>query len=1072
MFYLILFFALVSSETVYESRTSNQCNPPYSMVLDESTCEAQAVEMGWSDTTASTVSFSSYLPQGCVYMTGSEELRLYSKSSSKSCSSDYTCLCAFDAPLCSVGLNEDACICGSKACHHTTGLLCSADGQCSHPPTCSEGQNTESCLCGLTDCTALTGLVCSSGECSHASVCLSTDGSVANSGLCQCGTRDCNDPYCFSSQNTCKAPCPSGQFRTAGLQCQPCTIAGYYCPAGSTVSETSFACPAGKWSGSAGIASAHDCSECSTGRFSEKTALTSNVDCAECSAGRFSSETGRTSNDECKGRCSAGKWSSLTGLTSDGGCEGRCSAGKWSSAVGLTSNGQCFGCSAGKWSSAIGLTADDQCDGRCPVGTKSTQIGLVSPEQCQVCGVNKYQDEVGKTFCKGCPDDKLIADTVTPSKHDSVADCIKAIPVCLATEYLKLDICTTCEPAHVCDGTSMMVCPPGSYCQNGTAVACPTGRFGEKGQQVSEQDACEDCHEGTFQNVPGQTYCARGCPRGTFGNVRGASSEKEACQPCTPGHKCPFTTMNRAEVCPLGSYQSSAGSESCHLCPKNTYSDSRGATQCKNCLAALKTTGLGANSETECIEQTAECQRSERLLSTNVCQECPKGFYGTDTGCSLCPIGTYQPKKGQLTCKNTSSARCQSVLGCSEEDSDEVEIWLASLQQFDLKPIENRYLTMLGSYIAYASLVLIILTLILTHRCWPTCTKNLDFMFSSDHIVQHKHAKRVINTRLGAALTLSMPMVIGCLSVFVFTSDNTTVIESLIPMLSEEVSSYGKLQVEYTVESGSTVSNCDDIVVESKMNCTQQARLLRGYTCLLNMTCSCAAPFSGLHEVKITMSDNFQRAVTSVTSSVWNNTITNITQVVQPEKVLAGTNSNPSSVEFDVIRSKLQTSESVEYGLRLSTRTIALVQSAETNGQHTMALQFFSTDTLFQRSVQTKIGWVTRIGTILTLTISAITAMRAFKLALGSSIDKCLINCSKTPPKDVLKRQAILDETKPAETVKPAETKSISMSNPMDNAVQILTDEVSGRRYVYDRKTRTSTWLEDSSINRARVTVI
>jgi len=1063
MFYLFLLFVLAVSETVYESRTSNQCTSPYSMVLDTSVCETQAAALGWSDTTASSVSFSSYLPQGCVYMTDSDQLRLYSKSSSKSCSADYTCLCAFDAPLCAVGLNEDACICGSKACHHLTGLIC-ASGQCSHPPTCSEGPNTESCVCGLTDCTALTGLICSSGECSHASACTFTEGTGANSGLCQCGTRDCNDPYCFSSHNTCRAACPTGQFRSDTLECEPCTTAGYYCPAGSTASATTFACPAGKWSAIAGIGSLLDCSECSAGRFSEKTAQSSNDECDECSAGRFSSETGRTSNDECKGRCSAGKWSTLTGLTSDSGCGGRCSAGKWSSAVGLTSNDQCFGCSPGKWSSAVGLTTDEDCVGRCPVGTKSSQIGLVSPEQCQVCGVNKYQDEVGQTFCKGCPDDKLIADTVTPSKHASVTDCIKGIPVCLATEYLKLDICTDCAPAQVCDGTSMVSCPPGSYCQDGVAVACPTGRFGEKGQQVSEQDACEDCHEGTFQNVPGQTYCARGCPRGTFGNVRGAASEKEACQLCTPGHRCPSTTMNRAEVCPLGSYQSTAGSEACHLCPKNTYSDAIGATKCKPCPATLKTTGLGANSETECIEQTATCQKNERLLSTNVCQECPRGFYGTDTGCSLCQLGTYQPDEGQLTCVSTSSIRCQRVLGCSSEDSTEPSDWTASLQQFHLKPVENQL--MLGSYIAYASLVVLILIVILTHRCWPSCTKHLDLMFSSDHIVQHKRAKRVINTRLGAALTLSMPMVVACISVFVFTSDNTTVIESLIPMISEEVPSYGNLQVEYTVESGSSVSHCDDIVVESKMNCTERARVVGAYTCLLNMTCSCTAPFSGLHQVHITMSDNFQRAVTSVTSSLWNNTITNITQVVQPETLLAGTKSNPSSVEFDVVRSKLQTSTSVEYGLRMSKRSIVLVQSAETTGQHTMALQFFATDTLFQRTVQTKIGWVTRIGTILTLTISAISAMRVFKLAVGSCIDKCLLNCSETPPKDVQKRQAILDETKPTET------KNIEMLNPIDPVAHILTDAISGRRYVYDKKTRTSTWLDDMTINRHRVTVI
>ena len=1063
MLFFILCIIMVSSETIYETRTSGQCNTPYSKVFEKAVCESQAAVNGWLDTTATSVSFSSYLPQGCIYMTASDQLRIYSRSSSKSCSSDYTCLCAFTAPLCSIGLNEEACICGTNACHHTTGLQCSSDGQCSHPPACSDGKNTESCLCGSTDCTALTGLICSSGVCSHATSCVNDDGTIPNSELCQCGTRDCNDPYCFASQNTCKPACPKGYFRTALLGCNQCTVAGYYCPSGSISSETTFACPTGKWSDTAGISSEADCSVCTAGRYSSETALTSNDQCIECSAGRFSDETGVTSNDGCKGRCSAGKWSTLTGLTSDAQCDGRCSAGKWSAVSGLTSNDQCFGCSAGKWSVAIGLTSDEQCVGRCPVGTKSTQIGLVSSEQCQVCGVNKYQDEIGQTFCKGCPDDKLIADTVSASKHDSVSDCIKAIPVCLATQYLKNDVCTACQEGHVCDGTSMIACPPGSYCDgDGTAKACPTGRYGEKDKQVSEQDACKDCDEGTFQNVPGQTYCARGCPRGTFGNVKGASSQDEACQPCLTGHRCPYTMMNRAEACPLGSYQSNDGSEICSLCPKDTFSDSLGAVKCKDCPSPLRTIGLGSNSQTECIEQTLTCEKGERLSVSNECEKCPKGSYGTENGCSLCPLGTYQPELGQVECLNTSSLRCQHILGCSEESSVMPNTWSSSIQHYDLKPPENKYFVILGSYIAYISLGGIIFAMILTHRCWPSCTKHLDMIFSSDHIVQHKHAKRVIRTRLGAALTLSIPLVVSCIAVFVFTSDNTTVIESLVPMISEQTETYGTLNVEYATESGSSISNCKDIDVQSKMNCTEKVRIKRNYVCVLNISCLCKAPFSGLHELQLTMPDNFQRSVTSVTTSVWNNTVKNITQTLYPENPLGGTRSRPSAIEFDVIRSKLQTTDNVEYGLRLSKRTIAAVESMETSGQHVVSVQFYTADTLFQRTVQTKLEWVTRIGTILTLTISSISAMRVFKLSLGNCIDNCFLKCCKKPPKDVKKRQSILNETK----------SEIEMKNPIEYSAQILTDEVSGRRYIYDRKTRTSMWLEESTINSPRTNVI
>ena len=91
-------------------------------------------EIGWSDTTASSVSFSSYLPQGCVYMT----VPNYVCISVFSLVRTITYLCAFSAPLCSVGLNEDAYVVQGLSPAQLD--WCSADGQCSHPPACSEGQ--------------------------------------------------------------------------------------------------------------------------------------------------------------------------------------------------------------------------------------------------------------------------------------------------------------------------------------------------------------------------------------------------------------------------------------------------------------------------------------------------------------------------------------------------------------------------------------------------------------------------------------------------------------------------------------------------------------------------------------------------------------------------------------------------------------------------------------------------------------------------------------------------------------------------------------------------------------------
>ncbi len=719
---LFLLIVSISSEIIYEKRFSGKCTTPFAPIHDKTICETQALAVGWSDTTASVVSFSSYLPEGCVYTVSDDVLKLYTKESSKDCSNSYNCLCSLTAPLCQIGINENTCVCGDNSCRHDNGLVCSVAGDCSHAPACQIGSNSEVCQCGSEDCTPKTGLECSvAGECSHANVCLNTDGSSPNSGLCQCGSRDCSQPYCFSSQNKCVDACPAGTFRNNLLTCSDCSEKGYYCPSGSTLSETTFPCPVGKWSDQIKISSLVQCFSCPVGKWSDQLGISSVDQCQDCSSGRWSDKTEVTSNDGCKDRCSVGKWSTKTGLHSDTQCEGRCSAGRYSSISGLTSNSQCFGCSSGKWSSQLGLTSDESCLGKCSLGKFSAQIGLVSDDQCKICGVNKYQDELGKTFCKGCPSDKLISDTITASKHWSIDDCIEAVPVCLITEYLKDKKCISCEPSYFCDGISMKECAPGSYCDSGIVHACPTGYYGEKKSQTSLESACKKCSEGTYQNVAGQTYCSRGCPRGKFGQVVGASSETEACQDCLIGHQCSTTMMNRPTKCPLGTYQMNTGSEVCLLCPKNNYSDTLGSVVCKACGQHLQTLSLGANSRSQCILQTKTCSITEQLLDTNECQSCLPGSFGTKTGCRLCPKGFNQPLSGSKECMSCQSKRCQLIMGVDELSSMLPKVFTNSINRTSVMPVLNKYYVLLGSVIAYITLAVIIIILVATHRFWPTC---------------------------------------------------------------------------------------------------------------------------------------------------------------------------------------------------------------------------------------------------------------------------------------------------------------------------------------------------------------
>ena len=199
--------------------------------------------------------------------------------------------------------------------------------------------------------------------------------------------------------------------------------------------------------------------------------------------------------------------------------------------------------------------------------------------------------------------------------------------------------------------------------------------------------------------------------------------------------------MNRPEKCPLGMYQFKIGSEICILCPKNNYSDVLGSIRCKACGKNtdgqnLQTISLGANSYSQCILQNKKCAINERLLATNECQECHSGSYGTETGCRLCPKGYYQPNSGSVKCLECTTKRCQNMLGCSDESQVLPQTWLNSLNRTIDRPLENRYYVFLGSVIAYICLGVVIITLILTHRLWPSCLKHLDVFF---HILGVEH---------------------------------------------------------------------------------------------------------------------------------------------------------------------------------------------------------------------------------------------------------------------------------------------------------------------------------------------
>eukprot|EP00946_MAST-07B_sp_MAST-7B-sp1_P003191 g3191.t1 len=55
------------------------------------------------------------------------------------------------------------------------------------------------------------------------------------------------------------------------------------------------------------------------------------------------------------------------------------------------------------------------------------------------------------------------------------------------------------------------------------------------------------------------------------------------------------------------------------------------------------------------------------------------------------------------------------------------------------------------------------------------------FLFAGDHFISDGHAKRMLDTRLGAAFTLSIPFILGMISVQIFGANNLLISDTLAP---------------------------------------------------------------------------------------------------------------------------------------------------------------------------------------------------------------------------------------------------------------------------------------------------
>lgn len=968
MLFLILFFFIrpVAAETVYKIESTGFCGRTSSgsRISDKTLCEAQAVTLGLADTTATTMAMSQTLPGGCIFVVSEQKLYVFDSDNTNECTPEHNCLCAYTAPVCSAGVNDNDCICGLDACTTTVGLVCGST--CSHAEMCVDGLNTKVCQCGSQDCTPASGLTCSSETCVHAPECENRDGTIPNLRVCQCGLLDCVERYCDSG--TCRAACPQGTYVTSNHQCEDCLIPGYFCPSGATQSPTSFSCPSGSYSDDPPIS----------------TAL------------------------ECK---------------------------------------------------------------LCPVGTAASNSGNTNRNDCLVCTSNMYQDEEGQSSCKGCPNEKIIVDTTDANKHNSIDDCVVNIPTCSPLHYLQNNICTDCKAGFRCDGTSMSECPAGYYCiGDGTATPCPPGNYGEQTNLQTMAAACQKCGRGTFQTVAGQTYCARSCPLGTHGVREGGASLQEACRECPVGHKCGTLALEYPVLCPMGSFQPNVGSSKCELCPRNTFNDKFGMSACTPCVVdenndRLQTAGIGSTSVSQCIQIEIRCPGAQRPIR-NSCQNCSRGFYsnGLGTRCILCPSGFTQPQTGQYTCDVCPTC---NMLGSSSDDFVPFEF---ETNVTKLNSVEAVYILNVVNISVYLSIGILITGIVAIHRCCPHNLKHLDLLFSGDHLVEDTHARRILDTRLGASLTLCVPFIVGAIVVFVFTDDNTTEQYSLVPTETVEVNSdFKNIYFEYHSYFANKDPTCDQVQVDHSMNCTQDI-ISTTNKCIVSITCAITNDFSGEQLIDMKIPDNQQWAALLTYATPWMATQNKFWNVLKSR--MTGTKETPSVVSFGARKCKYSNIPEMQeqYGLQLQQGTTTLVASKYNSGYHYVQIRVTSAETFYLHTVDRKLGFVTQLSTVLTLLISVIGTMHTLKLCLEKAIDKSYLSCCDKTPEDILRRQGILEERTALGTtgieMVPAMQKTpvprhktqiqhTRTQNPLDT----IHEDQNGQKYRYNADTEQSEWV-------------
>ncbi|XP_032305021.1 zonadhesin-like isoform X2 [Coturnix japonica] len=471
-------------------------------------------------------------------------------------------------------------------------------------------------------------------------------GSHAPSGMCSSGH------YC--PQGTWRGtqhPCPAGTYSTrlGNSKVEDCTAcpAGAFCPIGTS---KPVLCPIGTYRAEHGAGVAADCVPCPGGYYCPDLGT---VTPRTCGAGNFS-DRGSASCLPCSvGHYCASEHTSrevmLLAMVCPAGL--RCPEGQ---AVAPEANAN--SCPRGFYCPQGDAGSDAK---PCPNGTYGRQKGLSSAEECSLCPAGKYCYRAG-TEPSGIP--------------YPTGDCPLGYNCPPGTGF---PFSFPCTPGFFWDNSSAededrcKPCPAGSYCDSVALTepkACPIGFYCGEGSSKPEP-----CPEGTYSNkkgLSGPSECSP-CGRGFYCATPGQSGPSG---PCKAGFYCQgraFTALPTdgvtGDVCPAGAY-CPPGSPLPIPCPPGTYSNVSGLRslgQCLDCPPGLYCDGTNTQAPSGPCEPGYYCTGGAKSALQHVVME---GRYSSAGAFKpeLCPLGSFQPDRGQSHCRDCPEGTFCNEMGLAE----------------------------------------------------------------------------------------------------------------------------------------------------------------------------------------------------------------------------------------------------------------------------------------------------------------------------------------------------------------------------------------------------------------------